>query len=43
VVSRDLGHADYSTISDINAHLSRRMLGRAASRVEDVMKDTVTV
>ena len=40
VVSRILGHSDYSTTSDVYAHLSRRMLGRAASHVETAMKGT---
>jgi integrase len=38
-VSRILGHADYSTTADIYAHLSRRMLGRAAARMEVAMRD----
>ena len=34
VVSRVLGHSDFSTTADVYAHLTRKMLGRAADRMD---------
>ena len=37
VVSRMLGHANLSTTADVHAHLTRRMLDRAAERMDAVL------
>ncbi|MGH2382980.1 MAG: tyrosine-type recombinase/integrase [Candidatus Limnocylindria bacterium] len=37
VVSRILGHADFSTTADVYAHLTPAMLDRAAARMDDVL------
>jgi site-specific recombinase XerD len=37
VVSRILGHLDFSTTADMYAHLTRTMLGRAADRMDDAL------
>jgi integrase len=42
IVSRILGHSDISTTADVYAHLTRKMLGRAAARMEDVLGEAVT-
>jgi integrase len=42
IVSRILGHSDFSTTADVYAHLTRKMLGRAASRMEVILGDAVT-
>ena len=42
IVSRILGHSDFSTTADVYAHLTRKMLGRAASRMEVVLGEAVT-
>jgi integrase len=34
IVSRILEHADFSTTADVYAHLTRKMLGRAADRMD---------
>ena len=38
VVSRILGHADFSTTADVYAHLTRTMLGRAAGRMDAALE-----
>ena len=42
IVSRILGHSDFSTTADVNAHLTRKMLGRAASRMEVILGGAAT-
>lgn len=37
VVSRTLGHADLSTTADVYAHLTTKMLHRAASRMDRIL------
>ncbi len=38
VVSRMLGHADFSTTSDVYAHLTKAMQGRAAERISTILR-----
>jgi integrase len=38
IVSRVLGHADFGTRSDTYAHLTRKMLGRAADRMDSALE-----
>jgi site-specific recombinase XerD len=42
IVSRILGHSDFSTTTDVYAHLTRKMLGRAAERMDGVMSRAST-
>jgi integrase len=37
VVSRALGHADLSTTADVYAHLTSKMLERAADRMDRIL------
>jgi integrase len=40
VVSRILGHADFSTTADVYAHLTPAMLDRAAERMDQIMRSS---
>jgi integrase len=35
-----LGHADFSTTSDVYAHLATAMQGRAAERMDSILKQS---
>ena len=37
VISRALGHSDLSTTADVYAHLTNRMLERAADRMDAIL------